>query len=74
MGNKRSKKIIRIIAVIIAIAMIATTLLGSFMYMVWADTAEDYTRPANYGKKVSSEQYMRGVWVSSVYSLDYPSI
>ena len=74
MGNRRSKKLIRIIAVIIAIAMIVTTLLGSFMYMVWADTAEDYVRPVNYGKKVSSEQYMRGVWVSSVYSLDYPSI
>jgi len=72
--QNRRKKALSLIALVMAIVFIAVTILGSFMYVVWADDSGDYTRPAYYGKKVSADKYMRGVWVSSVYSLDYPAI
>lgn len=72
--QSRRKKFLSVTALVIAIVFLAVTVLGSFMYIVWADTYTDYSRPVHYGEKVSTDKYMRGIWVSSVYSLDYPSI
>ncbi|MBR5228531.1 MAG: hypothetical protein IKV96_01700 [Firmicutes bacterium] len=42
MGKRNNKKLLRIIALVIAGIFLATTLLGSCMYIAWADTSEDY--------------------------------
>lgn len=59
----RRKKTLSIIALVIAVIFLVWTLVSSLMVVAWADT----------GKNVSADEEMRGIWVSTVMNLDYPT-
>lgn len=58
----KRKRIITITAIVLLVALIGWTLLATLLSSIYA--AESPSR--------SSEIEMRGIWVSTVYSLDYP--
>ncbi len=64
--QKRRKKIAAVMAAIIAIIFLVWTVLGSIMAAVYASAD-------NASQNVTADEEMRGIWVSTVYRLDYPA-
>lgn len=60
----RRKKMITITALVVLVVFIVWTILGTLLSAVYADGVES---------KASGEIEMKGIWVSTVYSLDYPA-
>lgn len=62
------KRMISIIAIIIALMFLVWTVIGSLMTVYGRSYAAEISTSS-----VSADQEMRGVWVTTAYSLDYPA-
>ncbi|MGI6206470.1 MAG: family 10 glycosylhydrolase [Anaerovoracaceae bacterium] len=69
----RKKRVIAVIAVVLAALFLVWTIAGSMMFSFGDDSSDSTSVSTQSSSSDSSNSEMRGIWVSTVASLDYPT-